>query len=136
MGIWIDHIGIACVSNETSKKFWELIGFTETGADRNIEQGVNISFMRGDAAPQPKIELLQPMGSDTPVGKFISKYGEGVQQIALGTDNIYDLISLLLEHGIRMVNEQPMTGAGNTLIAFVHPSSTGGILIEIVQKQS
>ena len=86
--------------------------------------------------PQPKIELLQPLGPDTPVGKFISKYGEGIQQLALGTDDITGLITRLKKNKIRMVNDEPMTGANNTLIAFVHPSSTGGVLVEIVQKQS
>ena len=87
-------------------------------------------------APQPKIELLEPLGPDTPVGKFISKYGEGIQQLALGTDDITGLITLLKETNVRMVNEEPMYGANNALIAFVHPSSTAGVLVEIVQKQS
>ena len=136
MGIWIDHIGIACEANEVSKRFWKLLGFTDSGTDENEEQGVKINFMKGDVAPQPKIELLEPLGPDTPVGKFISKYGEGIQQLALGTDDIAGLITLLKENNVRMVNEEPMYGANNSLIAFVHPSSTGGVLVEIVQKQS
>lgn len=136
MGIWIDHIGIACEANEVSKRFWELLGFTDSGTYENEEQGVKINFMKGDVAPQPKIELLEPLGPDTPVGKFISKYGEGIQQLALGTDDITGLITLLKENNVRMVNEEPMYGANNALIAFVHPSSTGGVLVEIVQKQS
>ena len=136
MSIWIDHIGIACEVNEVTKRLWELVGFTDSGSDENEEQGVKIDFMKGDVAPQPKIELLQPLGPDTPVGKFISKYGEGIQQLALGTDDITGLVTRLKKNKIRMVNDEPMTGANNTLIAFVHPSSTGGVLVEIVQKQS
>ena len=61
MSIWIDHIGIACKVNEVTKRFWELVGFTDSGSDENEEQGVKIDFMEGDVAPQPRIELLQPL---------------------------------------------------------------------------
>ena len=70
MGIWIDHIGIACEANEVSKRFWELLGFTDSGTDENEEQGVKINFMKGDVAPQPKIELLEPLGPDTSFFRF------------------------------------------------------------------
>ena len=125
MGIWIDHIGIACEVNEVTKRFWELVGFTDSGSDENEEQGVKIDFMKGDVAPQPKDRIATTIGPDTPVGKFISKYGEGIQQLALGTDDIAGLITLLKENNVRMVNEEPTYGANNSLIAFVHPSSTG-----------
>tara|TARA_B100000212_G_C27000451_1_gene374741 strand:+ start:101 stop:505 length:405 start_codon:yes stop_codon:yes gene_type:complete len=134
MKIWFDHIGIACTSNDQSMKFWELLGFSKSGSTINEEQGVKITFMQGDEALQPKLELLEPTHNNTPIGKFISKKGEGIQQLALGTDDIKSLLEKLKRENIRLINEDPVQGANNTKIAFVHPESTGGVLVEIVQK--
>ena len=134
MKIWFDHIGIACTSNDQSMKFWELLGFSKSGSTINEEQGVKITFMHGDEAHQPKLELLEPTHNNTPIGKFISKKGEGIQQLALGTDDIKSLLEKLKRENIRLINEDPVQGANNTKIAFVHPESTGGVLVEIVQK--
>ena len=134
MKIWFDHIGIACTSNDRSMKFWELLGFSKSGTTINEEQGVKITFMQGDEALQPKLELLEPTNKNTPIGNFISKKGEGIQQLALGTDDIKSLLEKLKRENIRLINEDPVQGANNTKIAFVHPESTGGVLVEIVQK--
>ena len=134
-GIWFDHIGIACESNEESEKFWSLLGFHVTGQEENIQQGVNIRFMLGDRAPQPRLELLEPISEDTPVGRFISKRGAGVQQVALATDDLTGLLGILKVNNIRLINEEPVQGAGGSMISFIHPSSTGGVLVELVQKE-
>lgn len=134
-GIWFDHIGIACESNEESEKFWSLLGFHVTGQEENIQQGVNIRFMQGDRAPQPRLELLEPISEDTPVGRFISKRGAGVQQVALATDDLTGLLGILKVNNIRLINEEPVQGAGGSMISFIHPSSTGGVLVELVQKE-
>ena len=133
--IWFDHIGIACESNEKSEKFWSLLGFNMTGREENHQQGVKISFMEGNNAPQPRLELLEPISEDTPVGRFISKRGAGVQQVALGTDDLIGLLSILKSNDIRLINEKPVQGAGGSMISFIHPSSTGGVLVELVQKE-
>ena len=134
-GIWFDHIGIACESNEESEKFWSLLGFQVTGQEENTQQGVNIRFMQGDRAPQPRLELLEPISEDTPVGRFISKRGAGVQQVALATDDLTGLLGILKFNNIRLINEEPVEGAGGSMISFIHPSSTGGVLVELVQKE-
>ena len=133
--IWFDHIGIACESNDKSEKFWSLLGFNVAGREENLQQGVKIRFMEGNNAPQPRLELLEPTSGDTSVGRFISKRGAGVQQVALGTDDLMGLLSILKSNDIRLINEKPVHGAGGSMISFIHPSSTGGVLVELVQKE-
>jgi methylmalonyl-CoA epimerase len=91
--------------------------------------------MQGKDAPQPRLELLEPITEDTPVGRFISKRGAGVQQVALATDDLTGLLEILNSNNIRLINEEPMQGAGGAMISFIHPSSTGGVLVELVQKE-
>jgi len=133
--IWFDHIGIACESNDVSVKFWSLLGFNITGQEENVQQGVKIRFMEGNDAPQPRLELLEPISEDSPVGRFISKRGAGVQQVALATDDIRRLLDILKSNNVRLINEEPVQGAGGSMISFIHPSSTGGVLVELVQKE-
>ena len=80
-----------------------------------------------------KIELLEPLGPNTPIGKFISNRGEGIQQLAVRVNDIESTITQLISSGVRMINEQPVNGASGSIIAFVHPSSTGGVLVELVE---
>ena len=129
----IDHVGIATHSIEDATVFWETLGLVAKEDDVNHEQGVRIRMLKGEA-DFPKVELLEPISPDTPVGRFITKRGEGVQQLAFSVDDIHETISRLVESGYRMINEEPVKGIGNTLIAFVHPSSTGGVLVELVQR--
>lgn len=128
----IDHIGIATSSLHESQQLWAILGFTQGDDQINSEQGVKIRFMHGNTST--RIELLEPLGDDTPVGKFISKNGPGVQQIAVRVANIEETISRLLSAGVKMVSEVPTIGADGHRIAFVHPSSAGGVLIELVES--
>ena len=129
----IDHVGIATKSIEEATVFWDALGLVTESDHVNHEQGVRIRMLEG-GPNSPKVELLEPLGPKTPVGKFISKRGEGIQQIAFTVDDISVTISRLIESGCKMINEEPHEGVGGTLIAFVHPSSTGGVLIELVQR--
>ena len=81
----------------------------------------------------PKIELLEPTSEDTPIGKFLAKRGAGVQQICFRVEDILSMINLLKENGIIMIDETPRIGAEGKNIAFVHPKSTGGVLVELTQ---
>ena len=128
----IDHIGIATTSLDESQQLWTILGFTEVDDQINAEQGVKIRFMHGNTSA--RIELLEPLGDDTPVGKFICKFGPGVQQIAVRVADIQETISNLLSVGVKMVSETPTLGADGHRIAFVHPSSAGGVLIELVES--
>jgi len=82
----------------------------------------------------PNIELLEPSGPDTPIGKFLEKRGVGIQQLCLSVDNLVELISHLMENGITMIDKVPRKGSHNSIIAFVHPKSTGGVLVELKQR--
>ena len=128
----IDHIGIATSSLDESQQLWSILGFPQGEDQINSEQGVKIRFMNGNTST--RIELLEPLGDDTPVGKFISKYGPGIQQIAVRVADIEETISVLLSVGVKMVSETPTLGADGHRIAFIHPSSAGGVLIELVES--
>ena len=128
----IDHIGIATNSLDAHTEFWNSLGFIRGKDELNEEQGVRIRFFHPDS-DGPKIELLEPLKPDSPIGKFLDKRGEGVQQIAVKTKDICSTISQLKSIGISMINDVPVSGANGTKIAFVHPSSTGGVLVELVE---
>ena len=127
----IDHIGIATESIEDSKSVWEALGFSSSGGGIVDEQGVKIRYMVNDS--ETRIELLEPISTDTPVGRFIERRGVGIQQLAISVDDISETISKLLSMGIRMINTEPQIGHGGNKIAFVHPSSSGGVLVELVE---
>ena len=136
MKIYLDHIGIACDDLDQSSNFWKLIGLLQ-GDDELVEdQGVITRFFSTSSndPSTPKIELLQPTGTDTPIGKFLSKRGPGVQQVCFRVEDLEAMIALLLENDIQMIDNEPRKGAHGALIAFVHPKSTGGVLVELAQK--
>ena len=136
MKIYLDHIGIACDDLDQSSNFWKLIGLLQ-GDDELVEdQGVVTRFFSTSSndPSTPKIELLQPTGPNTPIGKFLSKRGPGVQQVCFRVEDLEAMIALLLENDIQMIDNEPRKGAHGALIAFVHPKSTGGVLVELAQK--
>ena len=126
----IDDIGIATNSLDNHSQFWSSLGFIQGKDEVNVEQGVKIRFFEA-VSGAPKIELLEPLTPDSPIGRFLEKRGEGVQQIAVKTTDIVSTINQLQSMGIRMINDVPVSGANGTKIAFVHPSSTGGVLVEL-----
>ena len=77
--------------------------------------------------------MLAPTSDDSPIGKFLSKKGPGIQQIAFRVDDLDSLLATLSNEGVRLINEEPTIGAGGSRIAFVHPSSTGGVLVELLE---
>ena len=136
MKIYLDHNGIACENLDDSSSFWSLLGLIQ-GDDELVEdQGVTTRFFStSENDPStPKIELLEPTGEDTPIGRFLSKRGPGVQQVCFRVEDIESVISLMLENGIQMIDTKPRKGAHGAMIAFVHPKSTGGVLVELAQK--
>ncbi len=136
MKIYLDHIGIACENLDAASNFWNLIGLTQGGDELVADQGVTTRFFStSDNNPEaPKVELLEPTGPDTPIGKFLAKRGPGIQQICFRVEDLKAMIALLIENGIRMIDQEPRKGAHDSLIAFVHPKSTGGVLVELSQK--
>ena len=128
----IDHIGIATESIDSALPFWNVLGFKSSGGGIVEEQGVEVRYMRNES--DTRIELLEPTGPDTPVGRFIQRRGEGIQQLAISVPDIRKTIEKLTEMGVIMINSEPQIGHGGNKIAFVHPSSSGGVLIELVER--
>lgn len=136
--IHVDHIGIAVDNLEDGSSFWRLLGLIEQENDEHVEdQGVTTRFFstsQSDELEHPtQIELLEPSGPDTPIGKFISKRGTGIQQICFRVGDLNGLIEYLIHNGIVMIDTTPRKGSGGKMIAFVHPKSTGGVLVELAQ---
>ena len=136
--IHLDHIGIATPDLNLSTSFWELLGLINTGDDELVlDQGVKTRFFStselNENIKSPKIELLEPTADNTPIGKFLSKKGPGVQQICFRVENLEQMIETMLENDVIMIDELPRIGAGGKKIAFVHPKSTGGVLVELTQ---
>ncbi|RJU95355.1 MAG: methylmalonyl-CoA epimerase [Candidatus Poseidoniales archaeon] len=136
--IYVDHIGIATHNVEEASKFWRLLGLIEGKEDEIVEeQGVKTRFFstsQGNLNEYPtQIELLEPTSLDTPIGKFLEKRGVGIQQLCFRVADLLGLIEYLMENEIQMIDEKPRNGAGGKKIAFVHPKSTGGVLVELTQ---
>ena len=136
--IRLDHIGIAVNDLDEGQHFWELLGMIPELEDEYVEdQGVITRFLPISSEEQQKpamIELLYPTAKDTPIGKFIDRRGVGIQQICFQVDDIYSMITHLESSGITMIDRIPRKGSKGSLIAFVHPKSTGGVLVELSQK--
>ncbi len=127
----IDHIGIAVKNLAESAKLYEMLGIASAGVEEVAEQKVKVSFFPiGDS----EIELLESTSPDGPISKYIEKNGEGIQHMALRVDNLDAALTELKARGVRLIDEKPRYGAGGAKIAFVHPKSTGGILLELSER--
>jgi methylmalonyl-CoA/ethylmalonyl-CoA epimerase len=128
----IDHIGIAVNSIEVGKKFWtDVLGLKLEGSETVAEQKVTTAFF---PVGESEVELLESTAPDGPVAKYIEKKGEGIQHIAFRVENIEEALAELKEKGIRLIDEKPRIGAGGAKIAFLHPKSTNGILVELCER--
>jgi methylmalonyl-CoA/ethylmalonyl-CoA epimerase len=128
----VDHIGIAVKDLDETLKFYEdVLGIKAQGNEVIEEQKVRVAFLPiGDT----EIELLESTEENGPVSKFIEKKGEGIQHIAYKVDDIDKAIEEMKSKGIRMIDEKPRYGAGGAKIAFLHPKSTFGVLIELCER--
>ncbi|MDH3555704.1 MAG: methylmalonyl-CoA epimerase [Deltaproteobacteria bacterium] len=129
----IDHLGIAVHSIEEAKKlFQDTLGLKFEGSETVAEQKVTTAFFPvGDS----EVELLESTAPDGPIAKYLEKRGEGIQHIAFRVENIEEALAELKEKGIRLIDEKPRLGAGGAKIAFLHPKSTHGVLIEISERE-
>jgi methylmalonyl-CoA/ethylmalonyl-CoA epimerase len=127
----IEHIGIAVRDLENANQIFEDILNSPSYKSESVEsEGVTTSFFK--VGPN-KIELLQATKSDSPIAKFIEKRGEGIHHIAFSVDNVEEEIKRLTQKGYRLINQTPKKGADNKIIAFLHPKSSNGVLIELCQ---
>ncbi len=129
----IDHLGIAVNSIEEAKKlFHDILGLEFQGTETVQEQKVTTAFFPvGDS----EVELLESTAPDGPIAKYLEKRGEGIQHIAFRVDNLEEALAELKEKGIRLIDEKPRKGAGGAKIAFLHPKSTHGVLIELSERE-
>ena len=129
----VDHIGIAVSNLEESVKFYEeILGLKLQGIETVEEQKVKVAFLPvGDT----EVELLEATTPDSPIAKFIEKKGQGVQHIAFRVENIEKALEEMKGKGVKLIDEKPRYGAGGAKIAFLHPKSTNGVLIELCERK-
>lgn len=128
----IDHIGIAVKSIDEALPFYtEQLGMACLGREEVVAQKVRVAML---AIGESKIELLEPTAADSPVAKFMEKSGPGIHHIAYEVADIETAIAGLIASGVRMIDEKPRPGAHDSLIAFVHPKNSHGVLTELCQQ--
>ena len=127
----IDHLGIAVSDLRQARNFYELLGMP-VGPEEVIEEEQVRTVMI--QAGESRIELLEATSPDSVIGRFIDRRGEGMHHVALHVDDIADVLSEMKCAGMRLVSDELKIGAGGNLYFFVHPSSTGGVLVEICQN--
>jgi len=132
MLVGMDHVGVAVKSlDEAVKVYRDALGFELKGVHVLKERKVKVAFF--STGNDAQIELLEPLGSDSPVAKFLETRGEGIHHIAVKVDDIEAVLTELKQKGVILVDEKPRDGAEGKKIAFVNPRSTKGVLLELVQ---
>ncbi|MGY5876971.1 MAG: methylmalonyl-CoA epimerase [Candidatus Thorarchaeota archaeon] len=128
----IAHVGIAVKSLDDWIPYYrDVLGLEYLGSEELVEQNMKIAFFK---IGESKIELIAPTSEDSPISKFIEKRGGGIHHLAVSVDDIEVDLSKHLELGSQLIDEKPRIGAHNTKIAFVHPKSTGGALLELCEE--
>ena len=139
----IDHVGIACRDLARAVAFYEsTFGLVVASREENSAQGVREAMLRvaDTGAPahawpaQPSyVQLLEPLGPDTPVGRFLARHGEGVHHVGYGVTDIEAALASIGATGVRLIDARPRHGSMGASIAFLHPRDVGGVLTELVQ---
>jgi methylmalonyl-CoA/ethylmalonyl-CoA epimerase len=133
----IDHVGIACRDLDATVGLYQAtFGLEVACIEVNEAQGVREAMLRvgtSAAFSGSYVQLLEPLGPDTPVGKFLARRGEGMHHIAYGVSDITKALAELAETGVRLIDERPRHGSMGSSIAFLHPADLGGVLTELVQ---
>ena len=130
----IDHIGIAVPDLAQASKFYKILGFDKMEIEEVPSELVRTGFL--ELSNQASLELLEPTTEDSVIKKFLEKRGPGIHHICLRVKNIDDIVANLKKQGIRLINESPKLGAHNCRVIFIHPASTGGVLIELSEPQT
>ncbi len=127
----INHLGIATKGIDDALKFWsDALGLEDVHTEIVEDQKVRVAML---PIGESRIELLEPTSEDSPISKFLEKRGGGMHHIAVEVDDIEAALAKLKAQGMRLIDESPRIGAEDCLVAFVHPSSANGVLIELVQ---
>ena len=129
----IDHIGIAVRSIDEARGYYEkVLGLICEGIEVVESQKVRIAFL---PVGETRVELLEGTSEESPITKFVAKRGEGINHLCFEVPDIQKALDALKEKGFRLINENPVPGAHGTKVAFLHPKSASGVLMELVEKQ-
>ena len=127
----INHLGIATKGIDEALKFWsDALGLENVHTEIVEDQKVRVAML---PIGESRVELLEPTSEDSPISKFLEKRGGGIHHIAVEVDDIEASLAKLKSQGMRLIDDSPRIGAEGCLVAFVHPSSTSGVLLELVQ---
>jgi methylmalonyl-CoA/ethylmalonyl-CoA epimerase len=130
----IDHIGIATRGIQDAITFYrDALGLEVSEPEEVADQKVRVAML---PIGESRIELLEGTSADSPIARFLEKRGPGIHHIAVRVDDIRAALANLKQKGARLIDEEPRAGAGGCLVAFVHPSSTGGVLLELVENDN
>lgn len=128
----IQHLGVAVNSIDEALNFWrDALGLELQEIEVVADQGVRVAML---PLGESRVELLEATGAETPVGKFIAKRGPGIHHVCVEVADIRAKLARLKARGVRLIDEEPRTGAGGALVAFVHPAATGGVLVELTER--
>jgi methylmalonyl-CoA/ethylmalonyl-CoA epimerase len=128
----IDHLGIAVKDLAAARKLYEQLGIRVVTEEEVAHEKVKVAML---PIGESRIELLEATSDDSPIAKFIAKRGEGIHHIAVHVPNVSDTMEAMKARGVRFVSDEIKVGAGGHLYVFIHPSSAGGVLIELCQDQ-
>lgn len=127
----IDHLGIAVKSLAQARVFYEKLGLPAMGEETIEQEKVRLTMV---PLGESRIELLEPTSEDSPIARFLAKRGEGLHHVALRVDNLAHRVEELKAAGVRLIHDQVQVGAGGHMYVFVHPSSAGGVLVELCEQ--
>jgi len=129
------HIAIAVRNLDSAEKiFKDSIGLTITHKEEIPEQGVRATMLQPPSGKGTAIELLEALDENSPIAKFLNKRGEGIHHICFYVDDLESKLAELKNKGIKLIDEEPRIGAYETKVAFIHPSSMNGVLVELAEK--
>lgn len=128
----IDHIGIAVESIEEARAFWEALGLEIEGLEEVPREGVRVAFLE---VGESRIELLEATREDSPIARFLETRGPGIHHLCLKSDDVRGDDAELRQAGYRVLRDEPTRGAGGCWVQFVHPKSTGGVLLELSEGE-
>ena len=129
----VDHIGIATRQIDEALALWrDSLGLEVDSTEEVTNQGVRVTML---SIGESHIELLEPLSENSPVGKFLDKRGPGIHHVAIRVGDIRTTLAELKEKGMRLIDETPRLGARGCLVAFIHPASTNGVLLELVEHE-
>ncbi|MEO7659475.1 MAG: methylmalonyl-CoA epimerase [Pyrinomonadaceae bacterium] len=129
----INHLGIATKNIDEALKFWgDALGLENIHTETIDDQKVRVAML---PIGESRIELLEPTSDDSPISKFLDKRGGGIHHIAVDVEDIEAALAKLKSQGMRLIDQHPRVGAEGCLVAFVHPSSANGVLLELVQSK-